>query len=406
MANLNDQDLTVLLSGGESDRVEFKESMRGCAADSIREAICAFANDLPGHDKPSVIFVGASDDGSIVDLPITDGLLRQLADMKTEGNIVPPPTMTVEKRILNGKALAVITVQPSDSPPARCRGRILIRTGPRRGSATAQDERILNEKRRCGDIQFDARPVRSATLDDISLGFFEYGYLPKAFAPEVLAENDRTLQEQLAATKMIAAPDDPTPTTLGLLALGWRPHSFVYGAWLQFLRIDGTDLTDEIVDDLTIEGPVWKMAADLKSKLYGHNRVAVDVLSGPLERRTPQYSIPALEQITNNAIMHRDYESSNSPVRVHWLNDRIEIINSGGPYGNAANDPFGHRGYTDYRNANLADAMKTLGIVQRFGLGLRLARRGMREAGQPEPEFDVFGNVVTATVRPSPRYPG
>ena len=180
----------------------------------------------------------------------------------------------------------------------------------------------------------------------------------------------------------------------------------MYGAWLQFLRIDGTDLTDEIVDDLTIEGPVWKMAADLKSKLYGHNRVAVDVLSGPLERRTPQYSIPALEQITNNAIMHRDYESSNSPVRVHWLNDRIEIINSGGPYGNAANDPFGHRGYTDYRNANLADAMKTLGIVQRFGLGLRLARRGMREAGQPEPEFDVFGNVVTATVRPSPRYPG
>ena len=237
MATLNDQDLLALLSGGESDRVEFKESMRGGAADSIREAICAFANDLPGHDKPGVIFVGASDDGSIVDLPITDALLRQLADMKTDGNIVPPPTMTAEKRILKGQALAAVTVQPSDSPPARCRGRILIRTGPRRGSATAQDERILNEKRRCGDIPFDARPVRSATPDDISLGFFEYGYLPKAFAPEVLAENDRTLQEQLAATKMIAGPDDPTPTALGLLVLGWKPYRFMPGAWVQFLKI-------------------------------------------------------------------------------------------------------------------------------------------------------------------------
>ena len=116
------------------------------------------------------------------------------------------------------KRLPSVTVQPSDSPPARCRGRILSTNGSAdAATATAQDERILNEKRRYGDIPFDARPVRSATLDDISLGFFEYGYLPKAFAPEVLAENDRTLQEQLAATKMIAAPDDPTPTTLGLL---------------------------------------------------------------------------------------------------------------------------------------------------------------------------------------------
>ena len=406
MATLNDQDLLALLIGGESDRVEFKESMRGGSADSIREAICAFANDLPGHDKPGVIFVGASDDGAIVDLPITDELLRQLADMKTDGNIVPPPTMTVEKRVLNAKAVAVITVQPTDSPPARCRGRILIRTGPRRGAATAQDERILNEKRRYGDIPFDARPVRRATLDDISLGFFEYGYLPKAFAPEVLAENDRTIQEQLAATKMIAAPDDPTPTVLGLLVMGWKPDHFIPGAWVQFLKIDGNDLTDEIVDDLTVTGPVWHVLERLQGKFYGHNRVAVDLIQGSIERRTTLFSVPALEQLTHNAIMHRAYESSYSPVRVYWYNDRIEITNSGGLYGDAALDPFGQSGLTGYRNPNLADAMKTLGIVQRFGVGLRWARRWMRETGQPEPEFEVIGdNVVTATVRPSPRYP-
>ena len=44
--------------------------------------------------------------------------------------------------------MAVITVLPADSTPVRYRGRIRIRIGPRRGIASAQDERILNEKRR------------------------------------------------------------------------------------------------------------------------------------------------------------------------------------------------------------------------------------------------------------------
>ena len=87
-----------LLREGESDRVEFKESLRGDAPNRIREAICAFANDLPDHRKPGFVFVGVRDDGTVAGLSVTDELLRQLADMKTDGNIVPPPSLTVERR--------------------------------------------------------------------------------------------------------------------------------------------------------------------------------------------------------------------------------------------------------------------------------------------------------------------
>ena len=62
----------------------------------VREAVCAFANDLPAHGRPGVAFIGARDDGSSAGLSITDELLLQLADIKTDGNIVPPPTLTVE----------------------------------------------------------------------------------------------------------------------------------------------------------------------------------------------------------------------------------------------------------------------------------------------------------------------
>lgn len=35
-----------------------------------------------------------------------------------------------------------------------------------------------------------------------------------------------------------------------------------------------------------------------------------------------------------NAIMHRDYQS-NMPIRLYQFDDRIEIMNAGGLYGNA-----------------------------------------------------------------------
>ena len=131
MPDFTDKGLLQIIEAGEADRVELKESLSGSATERIREAVCAFANDLPRHQKPGLVFVGVRDDKTITGLSVTDELLQQLADMKTDGNIVPPPSLNVEKRVLQGKEIAVVTVQPSDSPPVRFRGAIYIRTGPR-----------------------------------------------------------------------------------------------------------------------------------------------------------------------------------------------------------------------------------------------------------------------------------
>jgi len=36
----------------ESDRAERKEAWAGSAPDKCRQAVCAFANDLPNHNQP------------------------------------------------------------------------------------------------------------------------------------------------------------------------------------------------------------------------------------------------------------------------------------------------------------------------------------------------------------------
>jgi ATP-dependent DNA helicase RecG len=146
MKKFTDQDLESLLNDTESDLAERKQSFKGDTPKKARQAVCAFANDLPSHNLPGILFIGAKDDGTPSNEPITDELLRSLADMKTDGNILPLPVLSVEKRTLKGSEMAVVTVMPSDMPPVKYEGRIWIRTGPRRSIANEQEERILNEK--------------------------------------------------------------------------------------------------------------------------------------------------------------------------------------------------------------------------------------------------------------------
>ena len=399
MPDFTDQELLQIIADGESERVEFKESLSGDAATGIREAICAFANDLAGHEKPGLVFVGVKNDRTIGDLSVTDPLLRQLADMKTDGNIVPPPSLMVEKRVLQGKEVVVVTVQPSNSPPVRCRGVIHVRIGPRRGIATAQDERILNEKRRYGDRPFDLQPIPTTGLSDLNLTQFENEYLTAAFSDELLAANDRSLYEQLAATKMIADADQPTATMLGILTIGKSPQDFLPGAYVQFLRIDGNEYADAIIDAEEIRGAIPDLLRRLDEKLNAHNRIAVDITTSYIEQRTDLYPMEALHQIIRNAVMHRTYEATNTPVHVYWFNDRIEVMSPGGAFGAVTAESFGEPGLVDYRNPNLAEAMKTLGYVQRFGVGIPIAKRQLAAAGHPEPVFDISDNFVSVTVK-------
>jgi len=405
MKPLTDDELLALVQDLESDRAERKRAWKGDAPEKGRQAVCAFANDLPGHDAPGVLFVGIENDGapSGPDFVVTDDLLKTLADIKTDGKITPPPTMTVEKRFLLGRDVAVVTVWPADAPPVSLEGRIWIRIGPRRGLASPQDERILNEKRRYRDHSFDAHPFSGCPLDELSRHYFEGEYLPQAVARDVLQANNRTYEERLASLSMIASVDNPTPTIAGILTLGKSPRTWVPSAYVQFLRIKGTQWGDPVVDEQELDGNLDTMLRRLDDKLKATLAVAVDFTSGTTtELRQSPYPLSALQQLARNAVMHRTYEETNAPVRIYWFDDRIEIGNPGGPYGAVTEKNFGKPGVTDYRNPVLASVLKTLGFVQRFGFGIAEARRALAANGNPPPEFQIEPTTVLVTLRMQP----
>ena len=244
-------------------------------------------------------------------------------------------------------------------------------------------------------------PIPSATLENLNRLQFEQEYLPSAFDPEILAANERSYEQRLAACRMILSAVSPIPTLLGILVLGNRPRDFIPGAYIQFLRLAGKELSDPITDAEEIDGTIGQMVKRLDEKMHTHNRIGVDITSGSTEKRIADYPIAALQQISRNAVMHRTYEGTNAPVRVFWFDDRIEIISPGGPFGEVTIENFGKQGFTDYRNRNLADAMKVYGLVQRFGVGISIARKELEKNGNPPPEFEVYPTVVLCRIRKS-----
>jgi len=391
---LDDRELLALLRDLESDRVEREAS----AADmeKIRKAVCAFANDLPGHRKPGVVFVGVDDNGACSGLPIDDDLLENLSQVRSNGDILPIPSIQVDKHALGGSEIAVLQVEPASAPPVRYAGRVWVRIGPTTQEAGAEDERVLAERARHINQPFDRRPAGGASLGDLDLLYFESEYLPNALQPDVLRRNNRSTEERLASLRFLVGG---VPTYGALIVLGREPRDFVPGSYLQFLGIDGTELADPIKDQKELSGPLYEIVQRLDALLEINIRSAVDFTSGPNERVTPDYPVEALRQLARNALIHRNYQSSNAPVRLYWFNDRIEIHNPGGLYGQVTHETFG-RGVTDYRNPLVAEAMAHLGYVQRFGFGVPTAQRLLRNNGNPEPVFDMDRNSFLAIVRP------
>ena len=390
----SDRQIAEMNSDLESDLVERKRSFTG---DRIRRNICAFANDLPGHDRPGVILVGVDDDGGCADRTVGDRLLRDLAGVRDDGNIVPLPSLVVQKRSIDGCDVAVVMVAPSRHPPVRYKGRVWVRVGPTVRLATAEEEQRLAERRRAGDLPFDSRPVPGTGIGDLDLEHIRRQYLPRAVTEEVLDRNRRSLRTQLRSLRLLSGD---VPTWGALLGLSKDPLRWIPGAYVQMLRIDGLSITDPIVAEQRLAGILEHVLTRLEGLLRLNVRKGVDIVTGPREINHVDYPLAALRQLALNAVMHRTYEGSNAPVRLYWYRDRIEIMSPGGLYGQVTEENLGE-GATDYRNPLLAEIMHHLGFAQRFGLGIPLARDELARNGNPPADFSVTPTQVTVTVRPA-----
>ena len=383
------EELYALLNSDESYRIERPVSTGNM--DKFQEAICAFANDLPGLRKKGYLFIGVTDDGKISGLKVDDALMKKISAIRSDGNILPLPVMTTEKIATEEGDVLVVEVTPSFDTPVRYRGRTFVRIGPRRDIASAEEERILSERCAASLPTFDTRPCREATLEDIDVNAIIKEYLPKAIASDVLAVDKRPLKEQLASLHLYNMQWD-CPTYAALIMFGNNPRFFMLGAYIQFVRFKGLDNGGEILNERRFEGCLFKVLPELENfirdGIITKRPVPVSILR---ERNVFNYPFKALRELLMNAVMHRDYQS-NMPTRLYQYDEHIEVMNPGGLYGQARPENFPY--VNDYRNSVVAEMMRTLNYVNMFNHGVRDVQEQLKENENPEAIFNV--DYVTA----------
>ena len=258
------EEIKELLHSTETYRVERTASTGDM--DKFQEAICAFSNDLPNSRQKGYLILGAFDNGTLSGLKVTDALLKKISAIRSDGNILPLPVMSVERFEFPEGDLLVAEVTPSELPPVRYRGRTFIRIGPRRDIATEAEERILSERRTSYMATFDTMPCLAAKLTDIDTELVRSRYMEKLMGKEILVADDRSVEEQLSAVGMYDTEHD-CPTNAAVVLFGKKTRRFMPGLYVQYVRFKGENVSCEVENEIQLDGNYCELLPRLESLL-------------------------------------------------------------------------------------------------------------------------------------------
>jgi|GEM_PF-1585014 len=151
-------DLLKLISVGENEGLEFKESLR--LKEEIGQAVSAFSNARGGS-----ILVGVSNDGKVIGVDIGRNTLEELANYvkrNTDQAIFP----SVKILDAEGKKIIVIEVKESAEKPVFFKNHAYKRVGKTNQQVSSSEMR-KSAKESGAEVYWDEQVCEAATLEDI-----------------------------------------------------------------------------------------------------------------------------------------------------------------------------------------------------------------------------------------------
>ncbi|MDR0960247.1 MAG: helix-turn-helix domain-containing protein [Propionibacteriaceae bacterium] len=352
----------------ESKTREYKQDLSSPAR--AMRSLVAFANSAGGQ-----LVVGVHDDLHVVGVADPLNEEERLANLIADW-IEPRLVPTIELSTVNGKSVLVANVAVSGRRPHHIKTEgpeagVYVRLG--NTNRQADPALIAELKRGTRSEFFDKLPVPTMTVDDLDT--------------EALSTMlKRDVDENVLRTLSLVTRDQGrlVPTNGGLLLAGkHREETFPF-AWAQCGRFWSPERLD-FSDRIEIRTHLPLMVDEIMAFLTKHAFKSAEF--GDI-RRKDVYSIPveALREIIINAIVHASYSGARSPIRVAFMDDRIEVDNPGGLMPGLTIDDI-MTGVSEIRNPVLARVFSEMDLMEEWGTGLRRAVRSLGESGLPAPEF-------------------
>ena len=315
---MNEQELLLFIKGGESSKVQFKERLPH--PDSLAQELIAFSNSHGG-----IIIFGINDKtGELNGLSFSEiqQLNQQLVNIASQ-KVYPPVYINTETVSLQSNQLVIVTIEEGLSKPYKdSSGIIYVKNGSYKRKVTSNDEiaRLLGSR----NLLADETEIFDSGLKDLDTRLFSE-YFKKEFEANY-EDKGLTLEEALIAKKVLR---NNHLTLAGLLFFGNEPQVFRPAFSIKAVMFAGNDIGDSNYrskpEDLT--GTIPELFK--QGMLYVKSCIKyLQNGQGFNSHGKPEVSIIALEEVLQNALIHRDY-FKNAPVRLLIFDNRIEIISPG-----------------------------------------------------------------------------
>ena len=380
------KELLEIIRCGETSQVQFKE--RFSTQKQMAEEFAAFANS-----KGGMVIIGAEDKtGEIKGLTYEEIQItsREVGNAAQE-HVRPTIYLQTESvAVSKDRALLVVKIDEGVNKPYKnLAGDIFVKQGSDKRRVTENSE-LLKLFHQSGTYNPDQEMVRDTSSIDVDRPKIEE-YTQKNYGKSI--DEMEMPYEQLLTNLHVLTPDGHC-TLAGLLFFGKNPQQYEPAFMIKAVSFYGTDMGGfEYRDSKDLTGTIPALfdqgMSFLKSNLHSVQEGQSFNSTGKLE-----ISEIALEEILQNALVHREY-ITNAPIRILIFDNRVEIISPGAlPAGMTVNDlKFGN---TMQRNHLIASfCSKTM---QYRGIGTGIIR-AMRECKNISFENYESGNQFKVTFR-------
>jgi len=315
---MNGQELLQIIKKGESSKVQFKERLPH--PDTFAHELIAFSNSQGG-----IIVIGVNDKtGSLHGLAFSEiqQINQQIVNIASQ-KVYPPVYLTTDTVTVNDNNVLVINVDEGLSKPYKdANGTIYLKNGSDKRKVTSNDEiaRLLGSR----NLLADETEIYDSSLKDLDVRLFSE-YFKKEFEM-TFEEKGLVLEEALKVKKVMR---NNHLTLAGLLFFGNEPQSFRPAFTIKAVMYAGNDIGSENYrskpEDLS--GTIPELFK--QGMLYVKSCIKyLQDGQGFNSHGKPEVSLVSLEEILQNALIHRDY-FKNAPVRLLVFDNRIEIISPG-----------------------------------------------------------------------------
>ena len=349
----------------ESKDIEFKEKI----SKSYLKTVSAYSN----YKNGKIIF-GINDEGEAIGLEkVVENKLN--IENTINDTIKPKPEYTLDIEKIEGKSYIVLNVKKGDFPPYYYNGKAYKRNDT---STIEVDTVELNRLILQGsNLDYEAIEIENEKL--------EFKFLEKKMKEVVgIKELNLDILKTLnlyenkkfnIAAELFSDSNNRKFSGIDIVVLGENINKILFRE-----NIERKSILEQYYEAISTFERYYEY-----EEIVGAERI-----------KKEKVSKEAFRESVANAIVHRLWDI-NANIKIVMSNDKIEIISPGSlPLGMSEDEYM--RGYVSVlRNPIIANIFYRLGIIEKFGTGIKRIKYEYRESFV-KPAFEIYENSIRITL--------